>query len=100
MTTFHSDALQKLHAYRRSFMEKNNMAPRFISVVMMERLGIDVRDLLDTPLAKTCEGKWKPVGIRVLGMDIVDSIPGFTFAGYPFNLTEKVFEEEVGKKSA
>lgn len=87
MTFPSKETLTVLHAYRREFMRVNCLAPRFITFGMLERLGIDIKEDL------TANGNT----LRVLGMDIVDSIPGFTFAGYPYSLVEKVFEDSQSR---
>lgn len=72
-------------------MRVNCLAPRFITFGMLERLGIDITEIAINNL--TANGNM----LRILGMDIVDSIPGFTFAGYPYSLVEKVFEDSQAR---
>ena len=92
MTFPSKEALAALHAYRSEFMRVNRFAPRFITIGMLERLGIDTTSITETDYISG-EG----LTIRVLNMDIVDSIPGFTFAGYPYSLVEKVFEDSQAR---
>lgn len=97
MTFPSKEALAALHAYRSEFMRVNCFAPRFITTRMLEKLGIDI-----VPLAESNSLPFKAEGVaphtfRILGMDIVDSIPGFTFAGYPYSLVEKVFEDSQAR---
>lgn len=92
MTFPSKEALAALHAYRSEFMRVNRFAPRFITVGMLERLGIDTTSITESDYISS-EG----LTIRVLNMDIVDSIPGFTFAGYPYSLVEKVFEDSQAR---
>ena len=92
MTFPSKEALTALHAYRREFMRVNRFAPRFITIGMLERLGIDTTSITESDYISG-EG----LTIRVLNMDIVDSIPGFTFAGYPYSLVEKVFEDSQAR---
>ncbi len=87
MTFPSKETLTALHAYRREFMRVNCLAPRFITFGMLERLGIDIKEDL------TANGNT----LRVLGMDIVDSIPSFTFAGNPYSLVEKIFEDSQSR---
>ena len=73
-------------------MRVNRFAPRFITIRMLERLGIDIVSIVESD-SISVEGST----ISILGMDIVDSIPGFTFAGYPYSLVEKVFEDSQAR---
>ena len=92
MTFPSKEALTALHAYRSEFMRVNRFAPRFITVGMLERLGIDTTSITESDYISG-----EVLTIRVLNMDIVDSIPGFTFAGYPYSLVEKVFEDSQAR---
>lgn len=77
-------------------MRVNCLAPRFITLGMLERLGIDI-GMLEQPGIDIKDLTANGNTLRVLGMDIVDSIPGFTFAGYPYSLVEKVFEDSQSR---